>query len=137
MKVSPNAACPCQSELKFKRCCRPLLDGSAAASPEALMRSRYTAYATGDAAHIMATTHAHSPHFSPDSDAWKEELEAFCGSTGFEGLEVVSSRVEGDRGWVEFVASLSKSGKPALMTEHSEFQRVEGRWLYLYGLDSN
>ncbi len=99
------------------------------------MRSRYTAYVLGNAAHIMATTHADSPHFSAEPGVWKADIDMFCGSTVFEGLEVVSSRVEGDQGWVEFVASLSQSGRPVPMREHSEFQRVEGRWFYLYGLD--
>ena len=105
-------------------------------SPEALMRSRYTAYALGQSGHIIVTTHPDSPHFIADKMAWKRDIEVFCDNTTFEGLEVVSSRVEGDRGWVEFVASLFQSGQQVPMREHSEFQCVDKRWLYLCALDS-
>mgnify|MGYP002021135853 CR=1 FL=1 len=100
------------------------------------MRSRYTAYVTSNAAHIMATTHPESPHFNPESEAWEREIEAFCRETVFEKLEVRAARVDGDRGWVEFVAFLRQEGQGVSMIEHSEFQCVDGRWLYLYALDS-
>ena len=38
--------CPCGSGKEYGECCEPIIKGTAlAASPEALMRSRYTAYA--------------------------------------------------------------------------------------------
>ena len=105
-------------------------------SPEALMRSRYTAYALGHSDHIIVTTHPDSPHVMADRVAWARDIELFCANTTFQGLEVVSSRVEGDRGWVEFVASLVQSGQRVPMREHSEFQCVDKRWLYLCALGS-
>ncbi|MFN7145721.1 MAG: SEC-C metal-binding domain-containing protein, partial [Myxococcota bacterium] len=41
-RPSANAPCPCGSGRKAKGCCLPILEGAAAPTPEALMRSRYT-----------------------------------------------------------------------------------------------
>ena len=41
--------CPCGSGTAYGACCGPLHDGAPAATAEALMRSRYTAFAVGDA----------------------------------------------------------------------------------------
>ena len=49
--------CPCHSRKRLRRCCGPLLAGRAAATPTALMRSRFAAYALGRTDYILATTH--------------------------------------------------------------------------------
>ena len=50
-------ACPCYSGKTYADCCQPLHDGLAAPDAERLMRSRYTAFATRDAAHLLRTWH--------------------------------------------------------------------------------
>ena len=99
------------------------------------MRSRYTGYAAGQVDHIIATTHPQSPHHQQDLEVWADEIRAFCRETTFEGLDVQSVRVDGDRGWVRFVARLQQAGRPVPMQEHSEFLRVGDRWLYLRGIE--
>ena len=37
--------CPCGSGLAYEACCGPIIAGAPAATAEALMRSRYSAYA--------------------------------------------------------------------------------------------
>jgi SEC-C motif-containing protein len=100
------------------------------------MRSRYTAYKTGHVAHIIATTHPESPHFQDNPTQWAEDIQSFCDTTRFERLEVQSARSEVDQGWVQFVAHLHQGGQAVPMQEHSEFRKVEGRWLYLCGVES-
>jgi SEC-C motif-containing protein len=135
-RVTPppvNAACPCGSGNKYKRCCRPLHAGAAAASPEALMRSRYCAYAIGEVDYLLATTHAEGPQFRTDTRAWADEVRSFCMTTRFEGLEIRSSREQGDRGEVTFLARLRREGRDASFVEHSVFVREHGRWSYYDG----
>ena len=55
--ATPTGACPCGSLLAYAVCCGPLLTGERhAETAEALMRSRYTAFAVADggvpAAHL-------------------------------------------------------------------------------------
>ena len=53
-----NRRCPCGTGLPYDDCCGPLHAGStAAATAEQLMRSRYSAFAVGDAAYLLATWH--------------------------------------------------------------------------------
>ena len=43
----PADTCPCCSALPYAQCCQPLHLGGRAISPEALMRSRFSAHALG------------------------------------------------------------------------------------------
>lgn len=132
-RLSANAPCPCGSGRKAKGCCLPILEGAPAPTPEALMRSRYTAYATGAVTHLMRTTHPESPHFRPDGRAWAEELRRYCEVVTFEGLTVHSAISEGDTGRVRFFARLSARGRDQSFGEDSRFLRVGGRWSYVDG----
>lgn len=126
-KISPNAPCPCYSGSKYKKCCRPYHDGTPAPTPEALMRSRYSAYALGNTAHIMRTTHPDSPHWRANATAWKASLDAFSVNTEFAGLEILAT----DETTVTFQATLFQNGQDASYTERSLFAQVDGRWLYI------
>ena len=128
--------CPCRSGKRYKRCCRTLHQGRAAPTPLALMRSRYAAYALGDSAYIMATTHPDGPHFVADTAAWTAQLDAFSAATRFKGLrilECVGGEADDAEGWVTFRAELTQGGQDASFTERSRFEKVDGRWAYRSG----
>ncbi len=98
------------------------------------MRSRYTAYAVGQVAYLMQTTHPAGPHYQPDLSRWQTELERFCRSTRFAGLTILSTEAgDPDTGWVTFTATLFQGQQDASFTERSLFKRVDGKWLYLSG----
>ena len=99
------------------------------------MRSRYTAYGIGRVTYIMETTHPESPHRRPDNGRWQLELEAFCRLTDFQKLEVMSTKTEGEQGWVTFHATLQQAKQDASFTEKSLFERLNGRWFYLTAVD--
>ncbi len=130
-RLSRNAPCPCGSGRNAKGCCARILDGEAAQTPEALMRSRYTAYAVGDVAHLMNTTHPDSPHWRVDRRLWATELREFSTTTDFVALDVQYSSVTGDEAVVQFHATLRQHDADASFTERSRFLRVDGRWLYV------
>ena len=128
-----NAPCPCGTGRRFKGCCEPILNGQPADSPESLMRSRYTAYATGAVRHLLRTTDPGGPHFREDARAWGEELRNYCALVDFVGLEVHEHHVDGDAGTVRFTAHFVHAGAGGAIEEHSRFRRVDGDWLYLDG----
>jgi SEC-C motif domain protein len=136
VKLSPNAPCPCGSTKKAKRCCGPLLDGQAAPSPEALMRSRYVAYSLGDVAYVQRTTHSQSPHREANLTAWTARLREFCEQTRFLGLRVLSAETTGEQGVVRFWVSLQRGADDVSFGEESRFVREGGRWVYLAGRPS-
>lgn len=130
MKISPNDLCPCDSGFKYKKCCRTFHQGTPAPSPEALMRSRYSAYALNKPEYIMQTTHPASPHWRANGEAWREELQAFSLGTRFVALTILAVDVE----TVTFRATLFEKSRDVSFTERSLFRQEDGRWLYVRGL---
>jgi SEC-C motif domain protein len=129
MKISPNDECPCGSGQKYKKCCRVLHSGTPAPTPEALMRSRYSAYALDRIDYIMQTTHPDGPRFNADTVKWRRDLEAFARGTRFAGLQILAT--EGDT--VTFRATLFEGSHDVSFTECSLFEQHEGRWKYFSG----
>ena len=111
--------CPCGSGGPEARCCGPFLAGAPAPTPEALMRSRYTAYARKAVDYVVAT----------QQGADRAAIARWAAEATFEGLAV--QRASGDV--VEFVAVGTARGAPFVLHERSRFARVYGRWLYLAG----
>ncbi|KPK40273.1 MAG: preprotein translocase subunit SecA [Gammaproteobacteria bacterium SG8_47] len=121
--------CPCGSGKAFAECCEPYLTGrQIAPTAEALMRSRYTAYALGDQDYILRTWH---PSTRP-----ADLSEAVGASVKWLGLRIVS-RTGGtageSEGWVEFVARCKSGGRATRMHERSRFLFADGQWLYVDG----
>lgn len=127
--------CPCASKLTFDKCCEPYLTGrKAAETPEKLMRSRFSAYATRKVDYLIQTT---SEEERAKID--REELEGYCRAVSCISLKVVRTEQGGpqdETGTVLFHASLQINGKRMLHRELSRFKREEGRWVYVDG-DTN
>ncbi|HEU5144158.1 MAG TPA: YchJ family protein [Dermatophilaceae bacterium] len=119
--------CPCGSGATYAACCAPLVRAQALAqTAEALMRSRYTAYAVGDVEHLLRTWHPRTRPVALDLDdgpRW----------TGLV-VEHASGGGPGDtEGTVEFRARWSGPGGSGELHEVSRFERRGGRWLYVDG----
>lgn len=119
--------CPCFSGKKYDKCCQVYHNGRLPPTPEALMRSRYSAYALGLADYIIDTTHYKNLAFESNRDAWKREILNFSEKTEFISLEV--KEAQGDQ--VIFTAFLRQDGQDASFTERSLFKKEEGKWQYL------
>jgi len=120
-------ACPCQSDRPYADCCGRLHAGGVAETAEALMRSRYSAYALGLTGYLMATWH-------PDTRPAEVE-PGDPAATRWLGLEVKRHAATGpDSAIVEFVARCRTGGAPAVrLHEISRFVREAGRWYYVDG----
>lgn len=113
--------CPCGSRKKYAECCGPRLSGERPAeTPEALMRSRYTAYVLRDAASLLATWH---PRTRP--------AELHLGHTEWLGLTV--RRAEGNT--VSFTARYQERGQHRALRERSTFVQEDRTWFYLDGVE--
>jgi SEC-C motif domain protein len=125
--------CPCHSGNSYEACCAAYHLGKKAENALILMRSRYSAYARGLADYLMATTHPGNKSFQPNQQKWREEIVQFAQSTSFDGLEILDFQEKGTLATVAFIAHLKQQGQEATFTERSQFQKEEGRWLYLSG----
>jgi len=121
--VTSAADCPCGSGISYTGCCQPLHQGLAAASPEALMRSRYTAFYQGLADYLLKTWHSSTRPVSLDLN----------NSPQWTTLQVLSSSDNGASGQVHFRAIYRAGKEWGYLEEQSDFLREEGHWYYLSG----
>lgn len=126
-ELGGDAPCPCGGGA-YGACCGPVLAGEPAATPEQLMRSRFTAFALHDAQYLSASWH---PSTAPASLELDDDLR-------WERLEIV--RADGGdgerRGTVEFRAHWYDTARRERgeLHEVSRFRFAAGRWYYLDGL---
>jgi SEC-C motif-containing protein len=124
--------CPCASSKSIAACCGPYLSGAALPpTAEALMRSRYSAFATGNIDYLEDTL---MPGTRDDFD--RNGASEWAGSSEWTGLTVrhVEKGGEGDdEGYVEFVAQFRQQGADRVHHETGHFGRKDGRWYYVDG----
>lgn len=127
--LSPS--CPCGSGSAYARCCGGLharfaADGQlVAASAEALMRSRYSAFVLDRRDYLLASWH---PRTRP------AQIEPPEPGLRWLGLEVQQHRQQdADHATVRFVARSKLGGRAHRLVETSRFERVDGAWLYVDG----
>ncbi len=119
--------CPCGSGKAYAACCGRHLDGGVPpATAEALMRSRYSAYALGNAPYLLDSWHASTRPAALDL-AGQAALKWI-------GLKVLRHEQPDDgHAIVEFVARYKVNGRAFKMQETSRFVREGGRWFYVDG----
>ncbi len=125
------APCRCGGNKAFADCCGRYLEGDEAApTAEALMRSRYSAYALGREDYLLATWH-HSTRPATLGLA----LDTV---TKWIGLEVKRhEQQDSGHAIVEFVARCRVNGRAHRLHEVSRFVSEHGRWFYLDGEITN
>ncbi|MEO8855681.1 MAG: YchJ family metal-binding protein, partial [Burkholderiaceae bacterium] len=103
-RLRATADCPCDSGARYIDCCGPwhsgLSEGVHAPTPEALMRSRYSAYGLGLVDYLLDTWHASSAPGDLELPPLK-----------WLGLELRAAESAGDAGVVEFVARYRDAGR--------------------------
>jgi SEC-C motif-containing protein len=122
--------CPCGSLHNYSSCCEPFIDEQQLpATPEQLMRSRYSAYSLENWDYLKKTmlgkvlTHfIESENNNANKILWLS-------------LQVInSSQTTPDKGFVEFIAYYLKNNRLDSIHENSEFKRENGKWFYIDGI---
>ncbi|WP_396145916.1 YchJ family protein [Flavobacterium sp.] len=118
--------CYCGSSETFENCCEIYIkEIQKPATAEVLMRSRYSAFATGEADYLVATTHSSTRKFHKKSD-----ILAWSKSNQWIKLEVIASTET----TVTFKAYyLDYQLKAQIHHEHSTFTFENGTWFYVDG----
>ncbi len=106
--------CPCGLNADYDACCGRYHAGALAPTAEALMRSRYTAYARGLFDYLAATQSY--PRGDVEPVDWV-------------GLTVHQATVNE----VEFTARYLEEDRELSLHERSQFEQRDGRWLYTGG----
>jgi len=125
--------CPCGSKHPFETCCAPYLDGTELPpTAEALMRSRYVAYAKGNIDYVNAT-------LAPEKrgDVQTATAKQWAAASQFKGLKIlaVEKGSPSDRtGTVEFTATFKQGSDTWDHHEISKFRKdADGHWYFVEG----
>ena len=124
--------CPCCSGKPYAECCAPYHQGTAhAPTAEALMRSRYSAFARSEIGYIVRTVHPSARHEVNEDDIrnWSERSEWL-------NLHIASTEKGGPddtEGVVEFIAKYKDQGQLQVYHEVGTFQKEDGLWYFVDG----
>ena len=120
-------SCFCGSENIFGECCEPYIKGTQKAeTAEALMRSRYSAYAIHEADYLVATTHISQRKFHS-----KREILNWAINNQWQKLEIIKVT----ENTVEFKAYfLDANLQNQTHHELSNFITENGSWYYVDGI---
>ena len=127
-----DVRCPCLSGDTYSTCCGRFHSGgyhggtAAPSTAQWLMRSRYSAFALGDAQYLLDSWH---PLTKPSA----LELDESINWRRLDILRTARGGLLDNDGVVEFVAYYHQDGIPGQQHEVSRFQKVKGRWYYLDG----
>lgn len=121
--------CPCGTGKPYQDCCGLYIElKKIPETPEALMRSRYTAYAQSNMEYIRDTMKGKaSENFNVD------EAYDFNKQIEWLRLTVISASSledQKDIAYVEFIATYYHNNKEYQLHEVSKFQRENDRWFY-------
>ena len=116
-------SCTCESGRPFEACCQPILTGAPAESAEALMRSRFTAYALGDSDYLLKSWHPTTRPPNIDLNPDQKWL----------GLKIKDTTTGDQESYVEFVARFKIDGRGHRLHERSRFLKEDQDWFYVDG----
>ncbi len=116
-------SCPCGLGTAYEQCCGTAHAGRPPATAEALMRSRYAAFALDNADYVLSSWH-------PDTRPAEIEPDAQLRWLRLEVLDTVGGGLFDAEGQVEFKAHFRDHGTAGEMQERSRFVRHDGRWVY-------
>lgn len=124
--------CYCCSGASFESCCQPfLMDERTPSTPELLMRSRYSAYCTGNMSYIERTMQGRAlVNFKMNP-----VIGDFASSCKWTGLQVIKNNpISSIRATVEFKAHYTYDGAPHILHEISTFEYLNHKWMYMDGI---
>lgn len=132
----PADDCPCTSGLPYRDCCRPFHKRQReAATPEALMRSRYAAFARKEAGYLLHTLHAgHPDRKQPEAEMLKA-IRASTAAFRYLGLSILDQRPADARGIAQvlFYARIFEKGRDRSFVELSDFSHDGKGFRYIDG----
>jgi SEC-C motif-containing protein len=120
------SGCYCGNNVSFQNCCEPYIKGiKNAPTAETLMRSRYSAFATGAADYLVNTTHISKRRFHN-----KKDILDWSQANKWLKLEVLAST----ENTVTFKAYyIDENLKAQVHYEHSTFKLENEKWFYVDG----
>jgi len=123
--------CPCGSGKLYANCCKPFIKRKEnAPTPEALMRSRYSAYVLHEIDYLIDTC-------KENMETHRQDIEDWSNNSVWLGLEIISSDIKMVSGVtvgeVQFKATYEQGKLKNVHHEIACFEKQEEKWLYTIG----
>jgi len=131
-----NPPCPCGSGLRLHLCCGPYLRGDREPpDAEALMRSRFSAFALRNVDHLWRTLHPAHPDRQGDEATARKEIAEAARNQRFLRLTILDRRLGTpvETSLVLFHARIFQAGREQSFVEASTFRHDGTGWRYLSG----
>jgi SEC-C motif-containing protein len=133
-EVKNGSPCPCSSGKTYRDCCAPYHTASREPeTAEALMRSRYSAFAAGKIDHLIRTLHPDHADRRMPPEVLGETLRATVRAYRYTGLVIEDDQESGETATVTFFAKVFERGADRSFRERSTFARTAEGWRYLSG----
>jgi SEC-C motif-containing protein len=127
--------CPCHSTLRYVACCAAAHRGHVeAATPEALMRSRFAAFALGLGDYLVKTLAEGHPDLLLPRGELALSFSRAHEKRRFLDLRILHASAEGPAGEVLFYARIFERGADRSFAELSTFRREGEAWRYATGV---
>jgi SEC-C motif-containing protein len=127
-----DSCCPCGSQTEYSQCCGKYINNKQLAMhPEALMRSRYTAYTQANIDYIAKTC------CGPAAEKFNyQTAKQWAEQVSWQALQVIRAYIDQadtNHGYVEFKAYYQQHGQKQCIHELSEFIKKNEQWYYYQG----
>lgn len=143
-RLGPHANienCPCGSGLTYADCCYPYHAGKKAPEePQAVLKTRYSAFYFRLIPYIIATTHPECRDFSTDKTKWAKDLNKNGMFDSFDFVSLAPGActpgTHENEAFLEFQVTLRArdgSGDTTIILEKSRFLKENNSWLYAGG----
>ncbi|MEE8059279.1 MAG: YchJ family protein [Pseudomonadales bacterium] len=130
--MSDTPPCYCGNPSAFKHCCGPLLSGKAIAkTAEQLMRSRFSAFCSGNIDYLISSHHPSKR--KPDD---QQTLTHTISQYEWLNLKIKKTSkglCHDSEGDVEFIATYTQRAQLSQLHENSRFIKENNQWFYLDG----
>lgn len=126
--------CPCGSNLTYETCCGVFhTSEQTAPTAQALMRSRYSAFAKHQIDHLKQTTWPpYQKHFDEAGYLTRAKDSIWL---GLQILDSEDGKESDTKGTVTFIAKSMLNGKLVEQREKSFFKKKNGVWYYVKAIE--
>ena len=125
--------CACGSSKEYEACCEPFHKGDALPeTAEALMRSRYSAFARAEISYLKDTTWPPYQKSFDEAGYLTRATQSIWVSLRI--IETEAGLKDDTKGTVTFEATSMMHGQLNTQSEKSSFKKKAGRWYYVAAL---
>lgn len=134
-KINPNEPCPCGSDIKFKKCCKPYIEGKHIENPERLLRVRYVATINHDVKFLWESLHPESATKLHERFSRFEYDLNLVKHLKYKSIVIADEDYsKANEAVIVFYVTVFDGDTDVSFIEEAKFSMSDGKWFYYDGL---